>query len=167
MQCRVSIATGIICVTRADLTQPSLSQLVVRTLQQWSCMCIFEEVTAMFAIHVSIFRFGCFRAHLWLNFDLKAATEPAGLFQRWACNSTNCLEDPLGHLLHDNVTIDDCFYITSSYHYLIIVTLCSFLLESVSFCIIYRKRHGVEREGFFLHFTCMGTLQSEQQCSLI
>lgn len=60
----------------------------------------------MVTVRVRVIRFVCFSAHLWLNFDLQAAAEPAGLLQRWPCNPTHRLQDPLSHLLHDEVTIN-------------------------------------------------------------
>ena len=58
----------------------------------------------MIPIHVCIIRFLCFWAHLWLHFDLETATEPAGLLQRRPCNPTYRFQDPLRHLLRDNLT---------------------------------------------------------------
>lgn len=69
------------------------------------------KVTMKFPIHVCIIRFFCFRANLWLNFDLKAAAEPAGLLQGRPCDPTHCLQNPLSHLLHDNTITD----ITTAY----------------------------------------------------
>lgn len=73
-----------------------------------SCTHMSEECkgTIMVSIHVCVVRFICFRTHLWLNFDLKAAAEPTGLLQRRPCDPTHRLEDPLSHLLHDNVTVN-------------------------------------------------------------
>lgn len=73
----------------------------------FNILCIFHMLTALFTIHVSVIRFDYFRAHLWLNFDLKATAEPTGLLQRRSCDPTYCLEDPLSHLLQGNVSIND------------------------------------------------------------
>lgn len=59
----------------------------------------------MVAIPVCVIGFIHFRTHLWLNFDLKAAAEPTGLLKRWPCDPAHRLEDPLCHLLHNNVAI--------------------------------------------------------------
>lgn len=61
----------------------------------------------MIAVQLCVVKLVCFRAHLRLNFDLKAPTEPTGLLQRRPCDPTHRLQDALSHLLREeNVTID-------------------------------------------------------------
>lgn len=75
-----------------------------------------KKVTTMVAIPITVIWLISFRAHLRLNFDLKATAEPASLLQRGPCNATYCFKDPLSHLLCNNLIIKHLHLLTESIH---------------------------------------------------